>query len=749
MGTAASNVNLTVTYKGIDQTTKAGNKARKSIKGIGSAADRAKKRVAGLRGGLSSLRSGDLIGGIKQLGSALSGGGAALGVAGGAAAAVVGIAALGAAAAVAAVKITRMTVETNRLVASADAAFGVKGGAGMDRALSIAKQVGGVGAQNIAKLAATLRSVGLSANITNEQLTELTNRATTMGKTGDDALQAFAKAIETGRVKALNSVGTYINLSGAQAEYAKRLGISAESITPLESRQLALDLVLESLNTRTAESNALYSKQDEALADLDNAFLKLKVAMSQAIGGEAADGVKTLVEFINTTAQLSREIVFFIKISLRPVIFMWKSLGNTVVSVGSIMRAVKDRDFGAMTKAMLGMGQTSAGMVQTFMDDAQQFERIFLGTSENIKREARGISIEVTRSAALVEEYQARIKRAQDAADKRVAAYHAKRKARAARWRKMVDASAKAEIAVMAARVKLNKTAGASEAVLFDARIELINAEEKEQIKAAKRALLTKKGRASALFAIEIAANAKRLKAQKVVNDEAAKAADKADKKAKEAADKRAASFKSAIAQAQALQGAIGGTQSTVGDLLVALPALGAAAATALGKSETKMQDALAIGQTAILGIVAADGQRSIAAAKNEAERARAVEAAERKKAAVLAIMAAAQAAIAFASGNIPGAASAAAAAVLYAGVAGGAIKTGSAGGGGMASTGSTTGGGATMATGAADAAPSTGAINVNFGAGFVFGTKQQVGRAVAGSLRSLQTTGLATAGGV
>ena len=110
--------------------------------------------------------------------------------------------------------------------------------------------------------------------------------------------------------------------------------------------------------------------------------------------------------------------------------------------------------------------------------------------------------------------------------------------------------------------------------------------------------------------------------------------------------------------------------------------------------------------------------------------------------------MAAAQAAVAFASGNLPGAASAAAAAALYAGVAGGAIRKSGAGAG-VASVGATTGGGQTLTTTAADAAPSTGAVNINFGSGFIFGTKQQVGRAVAGSIKSLRTTGLAAAGGV
>tara|TARA_R110000824_G_scaffold54123_7_gene149524 strand:- start:5470 stop:7716 length:2247 start_codon:yes stop_codon:yes gene_type:complete len=748
MGTAASNVNLTVTYKGIDQTTKAGNNARKSIKGVGSAAERAKKKVLGLRGGMSSLMSGDLVGGLGQIGSTLGGGGA-LGVAGGAAAAAVGIAAVGAAAAIAAVKITRMTIETNMLVASADAAFGVEGGAGMAQALDIAKKVGGVGAQNVTKLAASIRAAGLSANVSNAQLQELTGRATTLGKTGDDALQAFAKAMQAGTVKALTLVGTTVDLAGAMDEYAKSQNIATAQIKPLERRQIALDLIMESLNTKSAKSNEIYGKQDVALAKLDNAYLKLKVSIAQAIGGEAADGVDTLADFVEEIGKVARVTIRLIKIALIPARVMFHALSSQVSVSLAVIASAAQGNFAGIGQILKTFAAESDKLMDDMVNDIKTLPDEWDNAGKRIKKTTDGITIDADKTAMSIELARAKRQRAQDKADKAATARQAKRKAAAARWRQAVAAAGKAELAVMRERIKLNKTAGASEAVLFDSRIELINAEEKAQIKAAKKAKNTAEGRAAAIFAIEIAANTKRLKAQTVVNDEAAKAADKADKKAKEAADKRAASFKSAIAQAQALQGAIGGTQSTVGDLLVALPALGAAAATALGKSETKMQDALAIGSTAILGIISADGQRSVAAAKNEAERAKAVESAERKKAAVLALMSAAQAFMMFGT-NPAGSAAAAAAAVLYAGVAGGAIKTGSAGGGGgMASTGATTGGGSAMSTAAADTAPSTGAINVNFGAGFVFGTKQQVGRAVAGSLRSLQTTGLATAGGV
>ena len=193
MATASNDVRVLVSYRGLDQTQKASKSARKAIGGVGASASNAAKKVTGLKNSMSQIASGNVVGGIQSLGAAMGGGG----IAAQASVAAAGVAAFGAAALLAAKKITDLTIETNRLAASADAAFGLTGGQGLSQALDIAAQVGGVGAENITRLARTLRSVGLSANITNEQLQELTSRATTMGKTGDDALQAFAAAIQT------------------------------------------------------------------------------------------------------------------------------------------------------------------------------------------------------------------------------------------------------------------------------------------------------------------------------------------------------------------------------------------------------------------------------------------------------------------------------------------------------------------------------------------------------------------------
>ncbi len=767
---ATSNVQVQITYRGIDQASKASKSARKAVGSVGSAASKAASKVRGLSSSMGQLASGNVVGAVQGLQKTMG----PSGLAGTAAVAAAGVAAVGAAAAAAAVKITRMTIETNRLAASADAAFGTTGGAGLAQALDIAEQVGGVGAENITKLAATLRSVGLTTKITNAQLQELTARATTMGKTGDEALQAFARAIESGRTKTLASVGTFVDAGAAVANYAKSVGVSSSEISEHEKRQITLGLVLESLNTTQERSRTLYDEQDRALASLDNSFLRLKVAIAQAIGGEAADAVVTVTKFTDGLADLARGIVGLMKGALIPLRYAFRRVGDTIAAVGASAIAATQGNFAGVREILRKHVDDTRSLNSEMIADITALPDYFDGSRTRIGSAVDGIEIDSKRTAAAIAAAASESRRAQAAAEKAAAKREALRKKRAARARQARTAEAAAEVAAQKASIARAEAFGATESELFDERMRLIGLEEQAQLNAARRAVNTAKGREDKITAIAIAAGTKRLKLREALDKatlDASLAADQAmfdqleqdvertsaslDKETearKKAEAARKASFDAAISQARQLQGALGPMQTTLGNALSALPALGAGVATAFSDSKTAIVDAASVAGTAALGFIDAEGKRSAATAKNEAERAKALEKAERRKAAILAIMETARAlAFAFTPGMQAQAASSAAAAALYAGVAGGVIKTGSSAGAGSATTGAaTTGTGIATTTATADAGPTTTApVVVNFGGGFVFGTQQQVGQAIAGSLRSLRTTGLATAGGV
>lgn len=767
MATASNDVRVSITYRGIDQTKKASRGARKAIGGVGGAAAASAAKIKGLQTSLAAIGTGDILGGVDHLRKTFAG---PTGIAGTAAAAAAGVTAFGAAAAVASVKIVNMTIETNRLAAAADDAFGLTGGKGIALALDIAEKVGGVGAENIAALAGRIKTSGLAANITANQLVELETRARTMGKSGDEALQAFAKAIETGRTRALASVGVFVDAGAAATRYAKEMGIATTEVTELERRQIALNLILQNLDTQLDRQTTLYDKQDSAIASLGNSFLRLKVQIAEAIGGEAAKGVDTLRTFTDAVGEMSNQIIATIRAALLPFSQMIQRVGATVAAVAAASVQAAKGNFGAVQQVFSQYLDDTRALNRELVRDAENIVRQFDRTAKQVASSSGAIQIEADKSAAAAASAAQIAARQASAAEKARAKAAIARKKRIDRARQAAQAADKSEIDLVKARIARATSFGAVEADLFDERLELIRLEEQAQIKAARRAVNTAQGREDQITSIVLAAETKRIELKKRLDDAALQSeldADQAmfdqleadtekivalnkqaEESAKKAADARRTQLQEAAKDALDLQNAIGATTTTVGNALAAMPALAAGVSTAFSDSKTAIADALSIGQSAVMGFIDAEKQREVATASSEEERAAAVERAERRKAAILAIMSAAQAALAFASGNIPGGVAAGTAAALYAGVAGGAIKTASGTGAGVAGTGTTTGGGQTVTTTTADEKPAA-PITISFGSGFVFGTKQQVGKAVAGSIRSLRTTGLAVSAGV
>jgi hypothetical protein len=248
--------------------------------------------------------------------------------------------------------------------------------------------------------------------------------------------------------------------------------------------------------------------------------------------------------------------------------------------------------------------------------------------------------------------------------------------------------------------------------------------------------------RLAALKAINAAQLAETVKG---IEDRQRAEADAARQAAAQAAQQQ---LDAAVQAVAAVRQEIGALDSLAGNVLATLPQIGAAVAVGFSNAKDSILSATQLAGAALVGLSDAEGQRAAASAKSEEERAKALEAAERRKAGILALVSAATAALEFARGNYPGAAAAAAAAIQYGAIAGGVVSRASSGAA-TAGAGATTGTGETLTTAAADTGASTAAINVSFGSGFVIGTQQQIGQAIAGSLRSLRTTGLATAGGV
>jgi len=725
VATASNNVQVKVTYQGVDNASRASASATKGVEKFGQSADRAKKKVDNLRGGVAKLASGDLLEGVKELREGLGGSLAAKAAIGAA-----GVAALGAAAAVAVTKVAKLTVEFNRLSASADAAFGTTGGEGFARALSLAEQVGGVGAENIVKLASTLKLAGVNATVTTEQLQELTNRATTAGVSGDEALRALNDALRTGSTEALSAAGTFVSGELAVANYARAIGVSAETLDLQTRRQVVADAVLRDLNATTQRATTAYSQQDSALSALGNATLRLKLIISDELGPSTASLVSDFAQFTQAAGTATRAVIALGRLGFA---FLGQQIGliiGPITTATTALRALATGDLAGAADAVRRFGQVTRDNFRDVGNAAARLGRVF---TEDLPASARTGAIQTVNAfdqvnRAVAQANQVAAKAAKDAQARQARLAKARAAAAARRAREAREQAEELRYFAGLEKQRLAEIKKAEEAEAYRRR----EAFEDEQRRKQRDAAESKR----------IAEEQQRL---------------------------ARARFDDAISRFAAVQGQIGQLDSTLANTFATLPAfLGATLEAAKGQLENYVKateqagqalggfvdaekaryaERLSVEEQAALATAKTEEERTAIQAKYEAKRAKNVEDSERRKAAILALTSAAQAALFFATGQIPQAVAATAAAAGFAAVAGGLVKRT---GGASAGAGASTGGGAATSTATADAAPSTqGNVVVNFQGGFVIGTQQQLGQAIAGSLKSLQTTGLATAGGV
>lgn len=296
---AVASVTTNIVIKGQDDASAAINKASKSAQGLTGALQQTQSKAQGLTGSLRSMVSGDVMGGLKGLSGGLGSGG---GLAGSAALAAAGIAGVAVAIGAAAVKATEWSIELERLRARMNFAFA----GGADEAFALAKAIGGVGVESVVKLSTTLKAAGVDGKITVKQMQAITNAATAMGKTGDEALSAFADAIRTGSGRALKQVGVFVSSEKAIKDYADSLGIATSGLTDAQRSQAILNATLAAVPGLAQAGTDAHSQQDRALSDLSNAWAKLKLQLSELLAGPALSIVKSLTEMVEGFQNLER-----------------------------------------------------------------------------------------------------------------------------------------------------------------------------------------------------------------------------------------------------------------------------------------------------------------------------------------------------------------------------------------------------------------------------------------------------------
>ncbi len=683
MTRAASNVSVKFTLKGEDKASAAINSAAQSTDRLRQSMGKAAETSSSLADSLRAAFSGDIRGSISGITSALGGAGGGGGFAAAAGMATVSTAAFAAAATGAAIKTLEWATEVERVNTQLRRAFG-----SAEDAIAFANAVGGVSAENVAKLRNAFEAANVKGEITVELLQKMTARASRFGRTGDEAVQAFTAALTSGETGQLRSIGLLVDGEQAVRQYAKAVGVGSDALDLNAKIQAIASETIDKANQVTDENSGALSRNEAALQRLNNTVLRAKLLLADLAGGPASDFLTKVLDLVDATIRWGKVIAALMKLVLSPFLKIIQAQVVALAGLKKVFDAFRESP-AAAGKALREVGAELAdvfNLVKDFQDIGAEFRKAMDPAADATSKAADSMVNALGRVNETAGKVSAGLRQMSATAKKTV-------KPRARKRRRGPSEEQQIQAAVgdlgelfaeEAAPIKALQARAAAQRDLMQAQIETAT-------NPARKAELE-------LQAIEIA-NAEKLAAlrQQFKGDDAALAA---------------------ATQAQALR-------------------VEASRTKVLGQLQTQQEQmAQADAQHAAAAVDSA-----FAIGKATAQGVASMVESERKRAGIMAIVATADAALAAVRQDYAGAIAGAFAAASYARVAL------SGGGGASAGAGRFGAGGGTRAERetqqqGTQAAAGPRNVNITFGAGFVIGTAQQVGKSVGDAMKSLDGTG-------
>jgi hypothetical protein len=359
MATSA-NVTATLIIKGQDQASAQIDKSTKAAKGLTDQLQQTQSKAQGLTGALRGIASGD-IGGFGKLKDTLGGSG---GIGPMLATTALGVASVGVAIGAAAIKVTEWSIEIERLRAQMQFAFA----GGEAQAIATAQAIGGVAVESVVKLQTTLKASGAEGKITVEALQGIANAATAMGKTGDDALTAFADALRTGSTEALKTVGVSINGEAAIKKYALAMGKTTDTLSAAERSQAVLNAVMAEVPNLVQAGTDAHARQDRALSALANSTTAFKLELSALVAGPMVKIVENVISITNGMDRLGAMVQVVIRTALAPLRAVLSGVERATRAVALVQRGELAEAALAAGEAIAKLNPITGGLAQTIDD---------------------------------------------------------------------------------------------------------------------------------------------------------------------------------------------------------------------------------------------------------------------------------------------------------------------------------------------------------------------------------------------
>jgi hypothetical protein len=152
-----------------------------------------------------------------------------------------------------------------------------------------------VSLDSLTKGVSVLKQAGAEVQITAAEMAKLTDAATAIGVSGDEAFTKLSEAIARGEASQLSSIGLFVNGEVVMRDYAKAIGKTADQLTFYDRQAATAAAATDALAKSTAKSADNFNELDKLGRAFSNLGTIINVGVLSPLAGALATALNVFV----------------------------------------------------------------------------------------------------------------------------------------------------------------------------------------------------------------------------------------------------------------------------------------------------------------------------------------------------------------------------------------------------------------------------------------------------------------------
>lgn len=149
--------------------------------------------------------------------------------------------------------------------------------------------------ESLTKGVSVLKQAGAEVEITAAQMTKLTDAATAIGVSGDEAFTKLSEAIARGEASQLSAIGLFANGEVVMRNYAKAIGKTADQLTLYDRQAATAKAATDALTKSTAQGADNFNELDKLGRAFSNLGTLIQVEVLAPLAGALASAINLFV----------------------------------------------------------------------------------------------------------------------------------------------------------------------------------------------------------------------------------------------------------------------------------------------------------------------------------------------------------------------------------------------------------------------------------------------------------------------